>query len=66
MTDRVWPLQSIEGTLQFVPNIPYWSGNGFFIPFQNQTTFWLLGGENIRLDGGGTIDGQGQDWWDAL
>jgi hypothetical protein len=34
--------------------------NGFFIPFQTQITFWLLGGENILFDGGGTLDGSGQ------
>lgn len=34
--------------------------NGFFIPFQTQITFWLLGGKNIIFDGGGTLDGSGQ------
>jgi galacturan 1,4-alpha-galacturonidase len=34
--------------------------NGFYIPFQTQITFWLLGGNNIILDGGGTLDGSGQ------
>ncbi|KAF8911603.1 pectin lyase fold/virulence factor [Gymnopilus junonius] len=57
---------SLEGTIKFSPNIPYWSGNGFFIPFQTQITFWLLGGENILLDGGGTLDGSGQLWWDTF
>lgn len=27
---------------------------------ETQITYWLLGGKNIRLDGGGTIDGSGQ------
>jgi galacturan 1,4-alpha-galacturonidase len=57
---------SLEGTIKFSPNIPYWSGNGFFIPFQTQITFWLLGGENILFDGGGTLDGSGQIWWDTF
>jgi len=56
----------LEGGLRFEPNIPYWSGNGFSFPFQNQITFWILGGKNIRMDGGGTLDGVGQPWWDAL
>ncbi|PPQ93854.1 hypothetical protein CVT25_013563 [Psilocybe cyanescens] len=51
---------NLEGTIKFSPDIPYWSGNGFFIPFQTQITFWLLGGENILFDGGGTLDGSGQ------
>ncbi|KAL9712087.1 hypothetical protein Ac2012v2_005163 [Leucoagaricus gongylophorus] len=50
----------LEGTLRFNPDIPYWTGNGFFIPFQTQITFWLLGGENIVLTGGGMLDGAGQ------
>lgn len=36
------------------------SQNGFPITFQDQITFWLLGGENIVLSGGGTLDGAGQ------
>lgn len=30
------------------------------------TTFWLFQGANITLHGGGTIDGNGQVWWDAF
>ncbi|KAJ3575269.1 hypothetical protein NP233_g1209 [Leucocoprinus birnbaumii] len=52
----------LEGTLRFNPDLPYWTGNGFFIPFQTQITFWLLGGRNIVLTGGGTLDGAGQAW----
>lgn len=58
--------KSVGGTIKFAPNIPYWTGNAFYIPFQTQLAFWLLGGENILLDGGGTLDGQGQAWYDAL
>ncbi|KIK55486.1 glycoside hydrolase family 28 protein [Collybiopsis luxurians FD-317 M1] len=57
---------NLQGTIRFNPDIPYWTGNAFFIPFQNSTTFWLLGGENIVLNGGGTVDGAGQAWYDAL
>ncbi|KAJ7491241.1 glycoside hydrolase family 28 protein [Mycena latifolia] len=56
----------LQGTLRFNPNIPYWSGNGFSFPFQTQITFWILGGKNIVLDGGGTLDGAGQDWYDTF
>ncbi|KAJ7771601.1 glycoside hydrolase family 28 protein [Mycena metata] len=56
----------LQGTLRFNPDIPYWSGNGFSFPFQTQITFWILGGKNLLLDGGGTIDGAGQDWYDAF
>ncbi|TFK74685.1 pectin lyase-like protein [Pluteus cervinus] len=56
----------LEGTLSFQPNIPYWTANGFPFTFQTQITFWILGGRNIRLDGGGTLDGQGQAWYNAF
>ncbi|KAF7798867.1 hypothetical protein EIP86_010095 [Pleurotus ostreatoroseus] len=56
----------LGGTIQFAPNLPYWTGNAFFFSFQDQLAFWLLGGTNITLDGGGTLDGQGQAWYDAF
>ncbi|KAF9078343.1 pectin lyase fold/virulence factor [Rhodocollybia butyracea] len=56
----------LQGTIFFNPDIPYWTGNAFQIPFQNQSTFWLLGGDNIVLSGGGTLDGAGQAWYDAF
>ncbi|KAG9114239.1 hypothetical protein FRC07_007681 [Ceratobasidium sp. 392] len=55
----------LEGTLRVQPNLGYWSGNAFPIPYQNNSAIWLFGGENIVIDGGGTIDGSGQTWWDA-
>ncbi|KAJ7037716.1 glycoside hydrolase family 28 protein [Mycena alexandri] len=57
---------SLQGTMRFNPNIPYWSGNGFSFPFQTQVTFWILGGTNLIVDGGGTLDGAGQAWYDAF
>ncbi|KAF5392804.1 hypothetical protein D9757_000920 [Collybiopsis confluens] len=57
---------NLQGTIRFNPDIPYWTGNSFFIPFQNSSTFWLLGGQNIVLSGGGTVGGAGQAWYDAL
>ncbi|ESK87991.1 glycoside hydrolase family 28 protein [Moniliophthora roreri MCA 2997] len=57
---------SLEGTIRFKPDIGYWLANAHQIEFQNQSTFWLLGGKNIVLNGGGTIDGAGQAWYDRL
>ena len=31
-----------------------------------RTTFWFLSGNDIHFYGGGTIDGNGQVWYDAL
>ncbi|KAJ8082216.1 hypothetical protein PM082_008063 [Marasmius tenuissimus] len=57
---------NLQGTIRFKPDIDYWLANSFQFAFQNQSTFWLLGGNNIVLSGGGTIDGAGQAWYDAL
>ncbi|KAJ7593776.1 glycoside hydrolase family 28 protein [Mycena floridula] len=56
----------LKGTIRFVPDFPYWTGNAFTFPFQNTSTYWILGGKNLLLDGGGTIDGAGQGWWDQI
>ncbi|PAV24275.1 glycoside hydrolase family 28 [Pyrrhoderma noxium] len=56
----------LEGTIKFNPDIDYWVANAFPITFQTQITYWLLGGMNITLDGGGTIDGSGQVWYDKF
>ncbi|KIY46100.1 glycoside hydrolase family 28 protein [Fistulina hepatica ATCC 64428] len=56
----------LQGTIKFNDNIDYWAGNSFYFEFQDSYTFWLLGGKDITLDGGGTIDGSGQAWYDAF
>lgn len=54
----------IEGTLQFTNDTDYWQANAFNQTFQNATTFFQLGGEDVNVYGGGTIDGNGQAWYD--
>ncbi|KZV86154.1 pectin lyase-like protein [Exidia glandulosa HHB12029] len=56
----------LEGTIKFNNDLDYWGGHAFPFDFQNSSTFWMLGGRDILLDGGGTIDGSGQAWWDAF
>ncbi|KZO90302.1 glycoside hydrolase family 28 protein [Calocera viscosa TUFC12733] len=56
----------LSGIVQYTPDIAYWSPNSIFLTYQNATTAWLLGGNNITLYGGGTIDGNGQVWYDGL
>ncbi|PCH35370.1 hypothetical protein WOLCODRAFT_80111 [Wolfiporia cocos MD-104 SS10] len=54
----------LNGTVQYTPDIAYWSPNSLYLTFQNATTFWFLSGDHIHLYGGGTIDGNGQVWYD--
>ncbi|KAJ3489819.1 hypothetical protein NLI96_g1863 [Meripilus lineatus] len=57
---------SVQGTIKFNPDLNYWSQNAYTFVFQNQSAFWLLGGNNILMDGGGKLDGSGQAWYDAF
>ncbi|KAJ7794654.1 pectin lyase-like protein [Mycena olivaceomarginata] len=57
----------LQGTLLWsAANISYWLQNSLPTGFQNQTSAWFLGGNNITFDGHGfgTFDGNGQIWYD--
>ncbi|KAM5544937.1 hypothetical protein V8D89_001048 [Ganoderma adspersum] len=56
----------LQGTIKFNDDLDYWTDNAFTFSFQDQAAFWILGGTNIVLDGGGTLDGSGQAWYDAF
>ena len=57
-------LLDIQGYIQFTNDTDYWQANSFKQIFQNATTFFQLGGEDVNVYGGGTIDGNGQIWYD--
>lgn len=54
----------ILGTIQFTNDTNYWQANSFKQIYQNATTFFQLGGEDVNIYGGGTLDGNGQVWYD--
>ncbi|KAL4805890.1 Exopolygalacturonase X-1 [Aspergillus unguis] len=54
----------ILGRITFTPDTDYWQANSFRHTFQNATTFFNLGGEDVNVYGGGTLDGNGQVWYD--
>ncbi|KAH9940304.1 pectin lyase-like protein [Amylocystis lapponica] len=56
----------LSGTVQYTPDIAKWSPQSYYMTFQNATTFWFLSGNNIHVYGGGTIDGNGQVWYDTF
>ncbi|QDS76272.1 hypothetical protein FKW77_001704 [Venturia effusa] len=57
----------IQGTLSFSSsNMTYWQTAAFDLHYQNATSFFLLGGTDINVFGPGTIQGNGQAWWDAF
>ncbi|KAJ9496310.1 hypothetical protein H2202_008268 [Exophiala xenobiotica] len=54
----------IQGYVQFTNDTDYWQAQSFKQIFQNATTFFELGGEDVNVFGGGTLDGNGQAWYD--
>lgn len=55
----------IQGTLSFPSdNLTYWQANSFDLQYQNATSFFILGGSDINVYGPGTVQGNGQAWWD--
>ncbi|KAI8932261.1 Exopolygalacturonase [Plenodomus lindquistii] len=54
----------IQGTIKFTNDTDYWQKNAFKQVFQNATTFFQLGGQDVNVYGGGTLDGNGQAWYD--
>lgn len=55
----------IQGTLSFPSdNLTYWQANSFDLDYQNATSFFLLGGNDVHIYGGGEVQGNGQAWWD--
>ncbi|KAF2112713.1 exo-polygalacturonase [Lophiotrema nucula] len=55
----------LKGTMVWSTDIPYWLNHSLPIGFQNQSSAWHLGGENIHFfgHGYGTLDGQGDVWY---
>ncbi|TVY45985.1 Alpha-L-rhamnosidase [Lachnellula subtilissima] len=58
----------LKGTLLWGTNITYWLNNSMPMGYQNQSTAWILGGDRISFQGHGygTIDGNGQVWYDFI
>ncbi|CAJ0552438.1 Ff.00g064170.m01.CDS01 [Fusarium sp. VM40] len=58
----------IRGTLLWSTDIDYWLNNSIPNGYQNQSSAWHLGGERltIRGFGYGTLDGNGQAWYDFV
>lgn len=56
----------LEGELKFTNNITYWQANNFYYSFQKSITFWRWGGNDIKIFGKGTLNGNGQKWYDEF
>ncbi|KAF2757385.1 glycoside hydrolase family 28 protein [Pseudovirgaria hyperparasitica] len=56
----------LDGEIKFTDDLDYWQANNFYYPFQKSITFWVWGGRDIRIYGTGTINGNGQKWYDGF
>lgn len=55
---------SLRGELLFSDDIQYWLSNSYSVVYQDQSTAWLFGGENVTFRGeGGWYNGNGQAWY---
>lgn len=56
-----------NGDIQWGTNLTYWLNNSLPVGYQNQSTAWILGGTNIKVDGHGygTLNGNGDSWYAA-
>ncbi|KAL7783257.1 family 28 glycoside hydrolase [Trichoderma ceciliae] len=54
------------GQMLWSADIDYWLSVSMPVGFQNQSTVWYFGGDNVIWDGWhvGTLDGNGQIWYD--
>ncbi|KAJ9131237.1 Exo-rhamnogalacturonase b [Pleurostoma richardsiae] len=55
----------IQGTLLWSTDITYWLNHSLPVGYQNQSTAFILGGNNVRINGHGTgtFDGNGDYWY---
>ncbi|KAJ5494828.1 Glycoside hydrolase family 28 [Penicillium fimorum] len=56
----------LEGEIKFTDDIDYWQANNFYYSFQKSITFWVWGGQDIKIFGKGTLNGNGQEWYNAF
>lgn len=54
--------------MQWSTDIQYWLNNSLEVGYQNQSTAWILGGDNVRINGHGvgTLDGNGDYWYEWI
>lgn len=52
--------------MTFSRDTDYWQANSFKYAFQGQSAFLAIGGTDVNIFGDGTIDGDGQIWWDLM
>ncbi|CAN8098540.1 unnamed protein product [Discula destructiva] len=55
----------IKGTLLWSTDVQYWLNHSLDVGYQNQSTAFVVGGDNVTIDGHGvgTLNGNGDTWY---
>lgn len=56
----------LAGQITWTDNITYWLLNTINYEYQTAALFWQIGGSDVNIYGGGTLNGNGQAWWDRM
>ncbi|KAL4783891.1 pectin lyase fold/virulence factor [Aspergillus varians] len=56
----------LDGELKFTDDVSYWQENYFWYDFQNSISFWRWGGRDVSIFGSGTLNGNGQRWYNEF
>ncbi|KAJ9198125.1 CAZyme family GH28 [Paecilomyces variotii] len=56
----------LDGEIQFTNNVTYWQANNFYYDYQDSISFWRWGGQDIKIFGQGTLNGNGQIWYNEF
>jgi galacturan 1,4-alpha-galacturonidase len=58
----------LHGTMVWSTNITYWLNNSLLYGYQNQSSAWWVGGDQVTFKGHGygTLDGNGQIWYNFV
>lgn len=58
---------ALTGAIRFTDDIGFWTAEGgaYGIQYQNSSAFWIIGGTDVNIYGGGVgvLDGRGERWW---
>jgi polygalacturonase len=52
----------IQGKIEFSRDTSYWQRSAFRYKFQNAACYWALGGTDVNVYGGGSLNGNGNAW----
>lgn len=54
--------------MQWSTDVQYWLNNSLAVGYQNQSTAFIVGGDNVTIDGHGygTLNGNGQVWYSFI